>query len=509
MCGQCVLSVTGMACPTNCAKGMRNGPCGGVRLDGSCEVDAGVRCVWVEATQGRKRIGRVDAAADAPVLAPRDYTRADRSTWIEVVCGPGHHAEIHAPAAPAASVEPAGFERACRSGGFLVTVEVAPPDSADPAALIARAGRFGGLVDAINITDGAGGNCHMSSVAASAVLVQHGLTPVYQVACRDRNRIAIQGDILGAAALGVQNILCLTGDDVSQGDHPQAKPVFDLDAVSLLHVARGMCDRGEYASGRKLQGPPDLFIGATANPFVPPYVDRIANLEKKIVAGARFIQTQFCFDLALFEDFMREVRRRDQATKRARQAGEAPKKRVEAAKRVVREREKTGTETNRREAEGAARDRQAEKSGDLLQQAILRCVKKQPDVGHCNHWQHGGSEVGHAQQGTSSHAFVDPQGHHQRQTDGQRDGHPGKPQVVGQRLAEHRVVQHDPVVIKDSSGTYHTYFTYLSSGFKTATSTNGVNWPSSPDDITQALKSLSFYSNKERFEFLRRACGVA
>jgi 5,10-methylenetetrahydrofolate reductase len=188
---------------------------------------------------------------------------------------------------------------------------VTPPDSADPHALLERAARFSGLVDAINITDGAGGNCHMSSVAASAVLVAHGLPAVYQITCRDRNRIAIQGDILGAAALGVQNILCLTGDDVSQGDHPQAKPVFDLDAVSLLHIARGMCDQGQYASGRKLETPPDLFIGATANPFVPPYRDRVANLEKKIVAGARFIQTQFCFDVEMFEDFMQEVRQRE------------------------------------------------------------------------------------------------------------------------------------------------------------------------------------------------------
>jgi 5,10-methylenetetrahydrofolate reductase len=151
----------------------------------------------------------------------------------------------------------------------------------------------------------------MSSVAASAILATHGYAPVYQIACRDRNRIAIQGDILGAAALGVKNILCLTGDDVSQGDHPQAKPVFDLDAVSLLHVARGMCDQGQYASGRKLETPPDFFVGATANPFVPPYLDRIANLEKKILAGARFIQTQFCFDVEIFDDFMREVRRRE------------------------------------------------------------------------------------------------------------------------------------------------------------------------------------------------------
>jgi methylenetetrahydrofolate reductase (NADPH) len=151
----------------------------------------------------------------------------------------------------------------------------------------------------------------MSSVAAAALLVENGLTPVYQIACRDRNRIAIQGDILGAAALGVQNILCITGDDVSQGDHPQAKPVFDLDSVSLLRVARGMCDHGQYESGRKIERAPSLFIGATANPFSPPYQDRILNLEQKVEAGARFIQTQFCFDVERLKAFMALVRERE------------------------------------------------------------------------------------------------------------------------------------------------------------------------------------------------------
>jgi 5,10-methylenetetrahydrofolate reductase len=202
------------------------------------------------------------------------------------------------------------FEQACRSGRFVVTVEVAPPDSADPAALLERAGRFSGLVDAINITDGAGGNCHMSSVAASAILVNNGLTPVWQIACRDRNRIAMQGELLGASALGIRNVLCLTGDDVSKGDHPQAKPVFDLDSASLLRIARKMRDGGIYDSGRKISVPPNLFLGATINPFVPPYRDRIFNMTQKIEAGARFIQTQFCFDVDMFADFMQEVRAR-------------------------------------------------------------------------------------------------------------------------------------------------------------------------------------------------------
>lgn len=311
MCGQCVLSATGMACSMNCAKEMRNGPCGGVRANGHCEVKPEMRCVWVEATEGTKRIAPDHLAHPTPLLPAIDQRKRGSSSWIQVIHGrpdPAFQPPVGERTMPQAQQGP--LERACRSGRFVVTVEVAPPDSADPATLLAKAAPFKGLVDAINITDGAGGNCHMSSVAASSILAAHGFTPVYQVACRDRNRIAIQGDILGASALGVQNILCLTGDDVSQGDHPQAKPVFDLDAVSLLHIARGMCDRGEYASGRKLQTAPDLFIGATANPFVPPYGDRIANLEKKVAAGARFIQTQFCFDLAMFEDFMRRVRER-------------------------------------------------------------------------------------------------------------------------------------------------------------------------------------------------------
>ncbi len=311
-CGQCVLSATGMACPMNCAKEMRNGPCGGVRADGHCEVKPEMRCVWIEATEGTKRIATDHQAHPTPLLPAIDVRRRGNSTWIEVIHGrsdPAFQPPVGERTVADSRLGP--FEKACKSGRFVVTVEVAPPDSADPLALLERAEKFKGLVDAINITDGAGGNCHMSSVAASAILAAHGYAPVYQIACRDRNRIAIQGDVLGAAALGVKNILCLTGDDVSQGDHPQAKPVFDLDAVSLLHIARGMCDQGQYASGRRLETPPDFFIGATANPFVPPYADRIANLEKKIVAGARFIQTQFCFDVGLFEDFMTELRRRE------------------------------------------------------------------------------------------------------------------------------------------------------------------------------------------------------
>ncbi len=307
MCGQCVLSSTGMACPTNCAKQMRNGPCGGVRANGTCEVNSAIRCVWIEAIEGQKRIG---GPCNKIFLEPIDHRLWNRSSWLQVI--DGTHAQPTAVSAYTAPAREAfSFEQACKSGRFVVTVEISPPDSSDPGVLIARASRFRDLADAVNITDGAGANCHMSSAAAAAVLVASGLTPVAQFSCRDRNRIALQGDILGAAALGVRNILCLTGDDVSQGDHPYAKPVFDLDSISLLRITEAMRDRGTFASGRKLDVAPNLFLGATANPFVPPFRDRIANLERKIDAGAQFIQTQFCFDVPTLADFMREVRARE------------------------------------------------------------------------------------------------------------------------------------------------------------------------------------------------------
>lgn len=310
MCGQCVLSDTGMACPGNCAKEMRNGPCGGVRADGACEVRPQMRCVWVEASAGRRRIGS-GSPPSAPILPPVDRRRQGDSTWIKVIAGePVRTASPALPPAPDGR-EPHAFERICASGRFVVTAEVEPPDSPEPALLLQRAARFAGLTDALNITDGAGGSCHMSSAAAAALLASHGLTPVCQVVCRDRNRIAMQGDILGAAALGVRNFLCLTGDDVSRGDHPGAKPVFDLDAVSLLRIARGMRDEGRFASGRVLDSAPNLFLGGSANPFAPPHADRVLNLAQKIEAGAQFIQTQFCFDLAVLDAFMREVRARE------------------------------------------------------------------------------------------------------------------------------------------------------------------------------------------------------
>lgn len=200
------------------------------------------------------------------------------------------------------------LERVLRAGTFAVTAELAPPDSADAAEVYARARIYDGYVDAMNATDGAGANCHMSSVGMCALVTRLGYGTVMQISCRDKNRIAIQGDVLGAAAMGVTSVLCMTGDGVQAGDQPDAKPVFDLDSISLLETVRTMRDESCFLSGRKLTSPPRVFLGATANPFVPPYDYLPLRLAKKIGAGAQFIQTQYCYDLPRFQQFMAQVR---------------------------------------------------------------------------------------------------------------------------------------------------------------------------------------------------------
>ena len=200
------------------------------------------------------------------------------------------------------------LEKVLRAGRFAVTAELNPPDSADPEEVYRRALVLSQVCDGINAVDASGANCHMSSVGICALLTRAGYSPVMQISCRDRNRIAIQGDVLGAAAMGVSNILCLTGDGVETGDHPGAKPVFDLDSMSLLRTVRAMRDEGRFMSGRKITAPPRVFLGAAANPFAPPHDYRPQRLANKIAAGAQFIQTQYCFDLHLLKRYMARVR---------------------------------------------------------------------------------------------------------------------------------------------------------------------------------------------------------
>jgi methylenetetrahydrofolate reductase (NADH) len=187
---------------------------------------------------------------------------------------------------------------------FVITAEVTPPVSADRAELLAKALPLKGLADAVNITDGAGARPHLGAVTAAALLVEAGIEPVLQLTCRDRNRIALQSDLLSAAACGVRNLLMLRGDDPGAGDQPDAKPVFDLDPRQLLETARRLRDTGELPSGRKVTGSADFFLGSADNPIDPKPGWVPTTLDVKLQAGAQFVQTQFCMDAGVARRYM-------------------------------------------------------------------------------------------------------------------------------------------------------------------------------------------------------------
>ena len=208
----------------------------------------------------------------------------------------------------AALIAGSRLERVLRSGGFAVTAEINAPDSADPDRIVKHGAALAAACDAVNVPDASGANVHISGLTVSALLIRDGIEPILQLACRDRNRIALQGDLLGGAALGVRNVLCLTGDGVQAGDQPEAKAVFDLDSIALLQTARILRDDGHFLNGRAVDAAPRLFLGAAENPFAPPLDFRPLRLQKKIEAGANFIQTQFCFDVPQLKQFMNVVR---------------------------------------------------------------------------------------------------------------------------------------------------------------------------------------------------------
>jgi methylenetetrahydrofolate reductase (NADPH) len=191
---------------------------------------------------------------------------------------------------------------------FAVTAEIGPPRGANAEAIREAARVLRDWVDAANVTDNQGAMVRMSSWAGSIIAMQEGVEPVMQLVCRDRNRMALQSDLIGAAALEIPNVLLLTGDHPRFGDHPDARPVFDLDSVQLVWMARKMRDEGRLLSGLELKPPPRWMIGAVENPFAPPLRFRAERLGKKVAAGAEFVQTQYIFDVPQFEAWMTAVR---------------------------------------------------------------------------------------------------------------------------------------------------------------------------------------------------------
>ncbi len=199
------------------------------------------------------------------------------------------------------------LEKILTKGIFAVTGELGPPRGADLDAIREKAKHLQGMVDSVNITDNQTAVVRMASWAASLIAIQQSLEPNYQMVCRDRNRIAMQSDILGAYTLGIRNMLCLSGDHQIFGDHPYSKKVFDIDSMQLISMVKKMRDEGRFLNGQEITKPPRMFIGAAANPFGDPYEFRVFRLAKKIASGADFIQTQCIYNMNRFREFMKQA----------------------------------------------------------------------------------------------------------------------------------------------------------------------------------------------------------
>jgi len=366
MCGNCILQETAFVCPMTCAKGMRNGPCGGA-TPGRCEVEPSRPCTWHLIYRRSERMGRLDRLLE--VQAPLDGLRTGHETWLSLLStwrtrgrGPrpldalfnrerfrrewdelflavrqpewwGGDARYH----PSGDGQPVShLEARLRSGAFVVTAEIAPPLGVSSAALRAKAELLKGYVTAANLTDNASASARVNSLASSAICKEAGLEPVLQLQARDRSRVVVQADAIGAAALGIRNILCLTGDHHRFGLLPTSTPnQFDLDAVQMLWMLRRLRDEGRYLDGRTTKARPPLFLGAAASPFgIEPHLDAI-RIEKKIHAGAQFLQTQPVFDYERFTEWLEALERRGLLGKVFILAGLVPLKSAEAARFVA------------------------------------------------------------------------------------------------------------------------------------------------------------------------------
>lgn len=238
--------------------------------------------------------------------------------------GPGPSPEAGEPTQEETYKSGSRLERLLSRGEFVVCGEMAPPQSADGGVIGRKSEHFRGFVDAVNLTDNATGIVRMSSIACASLAIQQGLEPIVQMTCRDRNRLALQGDLLGAYALGVKNFLCLTGDHQCMGNHAQAKNVFEMDSIQLINMVRRMRDEKVFQSGDEMKVEPRVFIGGAENPFADPFEFRAPRLAKKVGAGADFIQTQAVYDLPRFEKWMEQVRERGLHEKVAIIAGVLP-----------------------------------------------------------------------------------------------------------------------------------------------------------------------------------------
>jgi methylenetetrahydrofolate reductase (NADPH) len=343
MCGNCLLQETAFICPMECPKGLRNGPCGGSTPE-YCYVDKTRPCIWYKIYERSFKMGRQELLLE--VLPPLDWEKVGTETWGDVtgqvqkigtarvakglLLGPAGERsriwdEIFRPVrqpdwwqgdaayhAPQSSEPASGLERALRAGKFVVACEIAPPLSASTNKLTGNIQLVKPFVTAINFTDNASATPRMTSWACSKIAIEHGAEPVMQIAARDRTRAGLQGEILGACALGVRNVLCVTGDSPVLSPNPRGRmDINDLDSIQMLWLLRRMRDEGHYLDGRELKFPPKFFLGAAASPFASEPKFQAIREQKKVNAGAQFFQTNLVYDVERMETWLNELAKRD------------------------------------------------------------------------------------------------------------------------------------------------------------------------------------------------------
>jgi methylenetetrahydrofolate reductase (NADH) len=343
MCGNCLLQETAFICPMECPKGIRNGPCGGSTQE-RCYVDETRPCMWYAIYERAFRMGRQEMLLE--VMPPLDWDKTGGETWGDVVrqvrkIGIGKtigglvnrdprarsvtwdsifrpvrqpdwwqgDSEYH----PQKYTEPVSeLERRLKAGEFVVTAEVQPPLTVSTNKLCSNVTLVKPFVTAVNFTDCPSATPRMSSWACSAMAIQNGVEPVMQVAARDRTRIGLQADIIGANALGVRNILCLSGDSMMLAPGPRGRlDIVDLDSIQMLWILRRMRDVGKYLDGREMKFPPKFFLGAAASPFASEPKFQAIREHKKVNAGAQFFQTNLVYDADRLETWLNELAKRN------------------------------------------------------------------------------------------------------------------------------------------------------------------------------------------------------
>jgi methylenetetrahydrofolate reductase (NADPH) len=343
MCGNCLLQETAFICPMECPKGLRNGPCGGSTSE-HCYVDPSRPCIWYRIYDRSFKMGRQENLME--VLPPLDWEKVGTETWSDVLrrvrqIGTGKvvggllfrsrqeryktwdqvfdyvrqpewwqgDREYHAPQYEGPASE---LERRLKAGEFVVACEIAPPLSVSVNKLNSNIDLVKPYVTAINFTDNASATPRMTSWACSKVAVERGAEPVMQIAARDRTRASLQGEILGACALGVRNVLCVTGDSPVLAPRPRGRmDINDLDSIQMLWILRRMRDEGHYLDGREIKFPPRFFLGAAASPFASEPKFQALREHKKVNAGAQFFQTNLVYDLDGMERWLNELAKRN------------------------------------------------------------------------------------------------------------------------------------------------------------------------------------------------------